>query len=68
MPACNDCKFYESYFSVDKSGTSEEAMEGLCRRNAPPAFNGKDGSHEIFAQWPLVYPDEWCGEFAPKAE
>lgn len=58
---CSTCAFYDEYVPVT----------GLCRRNAPGDFLPfPEGLHEtgeiqwwsIGAQWPTVYPNDWCGE------
>lgn len=56
---CEKCKFYDPAESAaSKSTTVSE--HGLCRRHAPSETRGK--SDEV-SDWPIVYCDDWCGEW-----
>jgi hypothetical protein len=54
---CANCKYLEQgavYLDDDTIGA--------CRRHAPqPVIMGND---ESIANWPLVFLEDWCGEFA----
>ncbi len=52
--ACKSCKYYyyKSYVTVK---SIEQLVKSECRRHAPTR---KDDN-----LFPLVYPDDWCGEF-----
>jgi hypothetical protein len=38
------------------------ANEGTCNRHAPKPSQAIQG--EVWAEWPLVMPSDWCGEWA----
>ena len=48
--ACRDCLFFQPLDGVHEMGP-------YCRRRAPQ--ENRDG----IPGWPLVEPDDWCGEF-----
>jgi hypothetical protein len=56
---CEKCRFY--YDASD--GVREQ---GHCRRHAPRPAGKKSLDAEVWAIWPVVFPDEWCGEFMPQ--
>jgi hypothetical protein len=40
----------------------DSANEGTCNRYAPKPSQATQG--EAWAEWPLVMPSDWCGEWA----
>lgn len=66
--SCCSCRYYQSRELDPNSG------EGQCRRHAPRPLRedlvtDADGyvlSH-VFARWPDVSVDDWCGEWRPAA-
>ena len=72
---CESCRWFEDaseYFDaqhpddldelVDGSNLASEPSEyGFCKRHAPRPH---DGNHIADVMWPLVFKNEWCGEFA----
>ena len=65
---CETCRFY------DRDNPRSLATGGAicnCRRNAPvPYVAGTVNPQspykiEAAAAWPLVLPDDWCGEYQP---
>lgn len=64
---CEDCDYYGA---VDEFGPKEEQW-GQCRRYAPKASTVVDLDQgpvldQLLAYWPIVHPDEWCGEFCKR--
>ncbi len=57
-PVCLECRFFEISLM--------DPHKGLCRRNAPPVTLGADSEDAPPRDtwWPVVYDDDWCGEFA----
>ena len=54
---CCDCRYWCSY---DKT-----TDQGLCRRHAPkPPLTWLYNQDALVTKWPLVFGDEWCGEWA----
>ena len=53
---CQTCRFYQP------DGKTVEA--GECRRRAPSPGPQTD----VGAYWPVVLPDDWCGEWQPDRE
>jgi len=56
---CETCKFWmgphPSHYPDNRGG---------CRRYAPrPLSIGNDSEHFGLWTWPMVCPDQWCGEF-----
>lgn len=49
MNTCDKCKFYD---------TSQDDRFAVCRRNPP-----RRAGNSIHGLWPIVEPDDWCGEF-----
>ena len=49
---CRNCRFSKNYDD-----------ECQCHRNAPRS-DMENSSLCVF--WPVVYPNDWCGEFEPK--
>jgi hypothetical protein len=52
---CDECRFFNLYFEDDKNGE--------CRRKAPIVRQ-----ENIYARWPNINRDKWCGEYQPKKE
>ena len=36
--------------------------KGSCRRH-PPRPTGATGQNDLATNWPLVFANDWCGEF-----
>lgn len=57
MNKCKDCRFEE---------------ERYCKRHAPIIVLDKQTSCGLkdtpFTRWPIVYDDNWCGDFEKKEE
>jgi hypothetical protein len=68
---CKSCKFYNdaSNFFVNKKVISEIGL-GVCRRNPPigcgERVDGQVHSDARYGVWPLVYEDDFCGEWKRK--
>jgi hypothetical protein len=73
---CRSCKWFEDasgYFDAQPPQEVAEMCEiflaskpheyGFCKRHAPRPH---DGNNVEDVTWPLVYEDEWCGEFVSK--
>jgi|GEM_PF-3625373 len=43
-----------------------ECQEGQCRRHPPVTDHGQRDSEVNYAVFPIVFADDWCGEFAPR--
>jgi len=52
IPNCGNCRF--SVMVTHDQGT--------CNRYAPKPSHATQG--EVWAEWPLVMPHDWCGEWA----
>ena len=55
MMRCDECRFFYLYFESDKNGE--------CRRHAPIVRQ-----ENVYARWPNINRDKWCGEFEKKAK
>jgi hypothetical protein len=55
---CETCMFYDSH--------CELALKGKCRRNAPVVVGKHEYKHEAVAEYPVAYPDGWCGDYKRK--
>lgn len=53
---CDNCRFLEP----NQSNT----YAGRCQRYAPRPRNQQGGEYR--AEWPVVFSDDWCGDFQPK--
>ena len=64
--SCSDCYFYEPFTSQGIIG--QKNPSGKCRRHAPvPTYaSGTRTVRRDPDSWPVVAPDDWCGEFRPK--
>jgi len=51
MNACSACVYWDVL--------QPAAIEGRCRRNAPPASQ----SYVPYSFWPVTESNDWCGEF-----
>jgi hypothetical protein len=69
MDQCDTCRFWRNW-------DSEMTNLGECHRFPPrmATVHQKDAEGETAATirpadggWPLTSPDDWCGEFQPKA-
>ena len=58
---CSACKYSEVVI---------ENKELVCKRNAPlPVMSiEEDPVLRVYAYWPIVFPNDWCGEFKEKDE
>ncbi len=61
--ACLSCKHFNSESS---EGRPMRPDYGECRRYPPKI--GTDGDGDNFYYWPVLPPDEWCGEFAQRLD
>jgi len=50
---CPNCRFSKPF----------DDKNYQCRRNAP--ISGMP-ENSYFVAWPIVFDDDWCGEFEPK--
>lgn len=57
---CETCRFW----APDEEAPDDEP--GYCQRHAPVAklVSGSD-AERVWARWPTVMNDWWCGEFHP---
>jgi len=73
---CRACRWFEDASGYFESQTPEDVAEickeelasepheyGFCKRHAPRPH---DGNNVADVTWPLVYEDEWCGEFVSR--
>jgi hypothetical protein len=58
---CNNCRFCH----VELTGDITVSIQ--CRRYAPRKLHGVGTGYES-DRWPVIAPDDWCGEFEPKKE
>jgi len=57
---CKDC----TYYSVSVKGGMFKSEKGDCRRYPPTIVQTEDSTaYELKSIFPVVLPDEWCGEF-----
>jgi hypothetical protein len=64
---CKRCAFYHP--EVTRSQTNFASTEaGECRRCSPPVIGSEYGDEARAVGWPIVYGDDWCGEFEPDQE
>lgn len=61
-PNCKTCTFRRQGQEKDGDETGE------CRRHAPtartfPVREQRSSLQENYAQWPVVFDDDWCGEW-----
>jgi hypothetical protein len=54
---CANCRFWRE---VRTQWDTDQAIAGICRRNAPVV-----GTHGL---WPETDPRMWCGEWQPSVE
>lgn len=55
---CKDCEFYQAETDVPAS---------TCRRRAPTWVHAPEYEDDSMDGWPVVDPDDWCGEFEQRA-
>lgn len=66
-PLCWDCRFFETVTPMDRGQPPEhECQEGQCRRHPPVTDHGQRDSEVNYAVFPIVFADDWCGEFVPR--
>lgn len=62
--ACSDCTSYAPLEGV-------KDLSGECRHHAPkPHLVSREGALDkmrVYAEWPVVFSDQWCGKFATRA-
>jgi hypothetical protein len=58
---CRTCRFYDFFDKKDFD------LEALCRRHPPAPMVGsnEDRNRLLYANWPLVSSNDWCGEWKP---
>ena len=62
---CGQCRFFEPRFGGDEKPYATGKV-GECRHDSPTpdtVSHTPDVLVEIDAIWPIVYADEWCGEY-----
>ena len=60
MNKCKDCRNYSAPPVLEPQG------QGNCRRYPPRAYllpGGQPGQIMNMSVWPVVQPDQFCGEF-----
>ena len=58
---CETCRFWRQ----DTDG--RESPEGWCLRHAPrPSLVLKLGVAPVYAEWPVTFEDDQCGEYQPR--
>lgn len=61
---CEACFFWDNKPQTHlKFGAVSTPKSGLCRRHAPFQTGNFSGR---FHSWLETWPDDWCGEFAPR--
>jgi len=57
MSNCRQCRFFRA---AAPQPAPEDRNSGECRRYppSPPDLGARTGN-----DWPLVQPDDWCGEY-----
>ena len=62
---CSTCRWFDD--DAERTGmVHDESMPGVCRRY-PPKPNAVDPDEDTcVGTWPLVYVNEFCGEWAAK--
>jgi len=55
--ACSCCRYFSPVSNRDRLSH--------CRRHSPAPRLTYDGRHDVLdlGVWPVVLPEEWCGEF-----
>lgn len=57
---CKGCRYF-------KPNQKQQGREGECRRYAPrPHADSDDLLGTFFVAFPVVFDDDWCGEFAER--
>lgn len=58
----------EGYIVSDENGCA--IHKGLCRRSAPACqvLDVAQLATPSFARWPVVFANDWCGEFASRTQ
>lgn len=56
---CAECRFFYREEGIDRKDC------GYCRRNSPsPAY--LDGWPKLFARFPWLHEEQWCGDYQSK--
>lgn len=59
--SCGNCEYYSE---------QEGESYGTCRHSAPPVHQWipepNDSAPKVWAWWPLVTSEDWCGQFRSK--
>lgn len=77
-PFCINCRFFTREFSdLHEEMNGLDPHQGECRRHAPSAQvfsfyrpthrmvrSARNGETVGLVLWPIVWPDDWCGDFA----
>ena len=63
-PVRNVCSQCVHFNLGQNAGREIQAEHGECRRYPPNI--GSDGDGDSFYYWPVLSPDEWCGEFSQR--
>lgn len=64
---CWNCRFFATSIAMDRFQPPEqESQEGECRRHPPVTDHGQRDTDVNYAVFPIVFADDWCGEFAPR--
>ena len=56
---CSTCRYSAIAIEIPNC-EKEELLE--CHRNAPATLLGGGDDPILSVWWPLVYPEDWCGE------
>lgn len=61
--SCKDCAAFKQ---ID----DKKEVIGQCRHHAPkPSPASRDAARDksyVFAEWPVVFGDDWCMKFVPE--
>lgn len=60
---CFNCRYSYAFYIIEDSGDVTLIEEVECRRNAPTPCKNEDDA--TFTYWPVMEPDDWCGEWQP---
>ncbi len=61
LALCKHCRFGKPVFDTNQQ---EEAVE--CHRHAPRPVIEELKTTCVILRWPLMYPDDFCGDFGLK--
>lgn len=76
MEPCGRCRYFDVQpwmrreFCTVLDDDGQAVLKGFCRRVAPPCqlVDVVQLATPSFARWPIVFANDWCGEFAPRAQ